>query len=446
MWKPNIPNIDGIEKALGYESFPTAPELYENKSVLILGMGNSALETADSIYGHTQYVHILTRQPAINMAWDTHYVGDIRSINNNILDTFLLKSLDGITFLDLEDVSLHERGGKYYVIVDGHYLGSEYSRTNIPDNFALRGGYDVVIRCTGFTFDASIFNATHISRPPGKAKKYPAINHAYESIDFPGLFVAGTASHSLDLRKSAGGFIHGFRYTSQALSRLLEWRYEGVRWPSTTVPLDQVLNLVVKRLNEGSGFYQMFGILGDVLIIDRENDTATYLEEFPVNLLPHLLATSGHKATEVIVVILDYGAPDMYTSKFEAVASEAHKSYFLHPILFHYRQLPTEHDFVHKHPYDRLPRPDSIHHVVEDFLVVWQSTNEHIRPLRRWIESVLNRNLRHYFSDTCFEMAMTHSTVPGSCERGLLRGQGLFGTPELREVVQTRRVVMASLY
>ena len=27
------------------------------------------------------------------------------------------------------------------------------------------------------------------------------------------MFVAGTASHSLDYKQSAGGFIHGFRYT-----------------------------------------------------------------------------------------------------------------------------------------------------------------------------------------------------------------------------------------
>ncbi len=30
-----------------------------------------------------------------------------------------------------------------------------------------------------------------------------------------GMFFAGTNTHSLDFRKSAGGFIHGYRYTSQ---------------------------------------------------------------------------------------------------------------------------------------------------------------------------------------------------------------------------------------
>lgn len=57
------------------------------------------------------------------------------------------------------------------------------------------------------------FSGTTLSTGLGRAKKYPKINHNYESPDNPGMYVAGTATHSLDFRKSAGGFIHGFRYT-----------------------------------------------------------------------------------------------------------------------------------------------------------------------------------------------------------------------------------------
>ncbi|XP_059155814.1 FAD-dependent oxidoreductase domain-containing protein 2-like [Physella acuta] len=446
MWKPNIPDVRGIERAVGYESISTDPELYENKSVLILGMGNSAMETADSIYSRTQYVHIISRKQTVDLAWSTHYVGDLRSVNNNLLDTYLLKSLDGITLLDMQDASIQERGGKFFVVVDKHYHSNSKSEDSVPDNFPLRSGYDMVIRCMGFTFDSSIFNGTSITRPVGKAKKYPAITHAYESVDLPGLFVAGTATHSLDFRKSAGGFIHGFRYTTQALHRLLEWRYEGVTWPSATYPLHQLLNVIIKRLNEGSGFYQMYGILGDVALIDRARDLVTYLEEFPINLLPQLTRMTGHNATEVIVTILDYGAPDISSQKFDAKASQAHQSYFLHPILFYYKQLPTEEDFLLKHQYDRLPRPDSLHHIVEDFLVLWQSQNEHVTPVRRWLESVLNRSLRSYFSERCFEMAMTYADVPESCDKNYNLGQGLLGAPELLSSFQNNRVVIPSLH
>lgn len=50
--------------------------------------------------------------------------------------------------------------------------------------------------------------------------KFPHIKHNYEAVDVPGLFFAGTNTHSLDVRKSAGGFIHGFRYTGEYIVNL----------------------------------------------------------------------------------------------------------------------------------------------------------------------------------------------------------------------------------
>ena len=37
MWKPNIPPLEGIGVATGYEEISTDPEHYEGKTVLILG-------------------------------------------------------------------------------------------------------------------------------------------------------------------------------------------------------------------------------------------------------------------------------------------------------------------------------------------------------------------------------------------------------------------------
>jgi len=60
-----------------------------------------------------------------------------------------------------------------------------------------------------------VYRSMQITVPKGRAKKFPSINQNYESKDHTGMFIAGTASHSLDFRKSAGGFIHGFRYTGK---------------------------------------------------------------------------------------------------------------------------------------------------------------------------------------------------------------------------------------
>ncbi|KAK0055991.1 FAD-dependent oxidoreductase domain-containing protein 2, partial [Biomphalaria pfeifferi] len=445
MWKPNIPNIRGIEKALGYENFNTNPEIYENKSILILGVGNSALETATSLYSHTQYVHLIARQPNLNLAWSTHYVGDIRAVNNNLLDTFLLKSLDGVSWLDLKGSSIQEKHGKYFVVLNEHYLSNKNKKRFVPDNFALRGGYDVVIRCLGFTFDDSIFSPSSLSRPWGRARKYPAVTDSYESVDLPEVFIAGTAAHSLDFKRSAGGFIHGFRYTGQSLQRLLEWRFENERWPSVTITFENLLVHILKRLNEGSGIYQMYGVLADVIIVHRDTDSAIYIEEFPIKLLHHLPECTGHNASEIIVVFLDYGWLNTNDNKFEAIASNAHLSYFLHPILYYFKNLPAESDFQRWKDYDRLPRPDSIHHVVEDFLVLWHSFNEHILPLQRWLEHVLRRNLRYFFWDNCLQIILTQISSPKFCQQ-FLKGQGLVERSQGKAVPDTRRVVMATLY
>lgn len=74
----------------------------------------------------------------------------------------------------------------------------------------------------------------------------------------------------MDFRKSAGGFIHGYRYTTRALHRLLEWKNHGVPWPHLpSQPYSQIVPWIIKRVNEASGPYQMFQILGDVLVFNE---------------------------------------------------------------------------------------------------------------------------------------------------------------------------------
>lgn len=67
------------------------------------------------------------------------------------------------------------------------------------------------------TASSSLLHVRSLRMMPGRGNKnkYPQIKPSYESRGTRGLFVLGTASHSIDFRKSAGGFIHGFRYTSE---------------------------------------------------------------------------------------------------------------------------------------------------------------------------------------------------------------------------------------
>lgn len=60
-----------------------------------------------------------------------------------------------------------------------------------------------------------------------------------------------------------------FLIAARALHNLLEWKYEQVPWPSMTAPITELINVIFKRLNEASGTYQMFAVLGDVIILKK---------------------------------------------------------------------------------------------------------------------------------------------------------------------------------
>lgn len=90
-----------------------------------------------------------------------------RAINNGLLDTYQLKSLDGLLESDLEYLALvKDSKGKLHITLK--FLleenNSSQSADSIPlpqdenDNFAMRVAYDRVIRCLGWKFDFSIFN------------------------------------------------------------------------------------------------------------------------------------------------------------------------------------------------------------------------------------------------------------------------------------------------
>lgn len=443
---PNVPqNVDGMEHVIGYEDVSINPEDFEGQSVLILGRGNAAFETADAIYGNTNVVHMVGRS-RVRLSWSTHYVGDLRAVNNGLLDTYQLKSLDGVLEAGLEEVKIVKQNGKLHL----QFKEDEEDPVFSLDNFALRDPYDKVIRCLGFTFDKSIFNNKTVITPGrGRAKKYPKINYNYESVDNPGMFFAGTATHSLDFRKSAGGFIHGFRYTARALHNLLEWRYHQVPWPFITAPVTQMESTILKRLNEASGTYQMFGILGDVIILKDNGVEFVYLEDYPINLIDELPQKSGHNATRIIAIVMEYGKDfsgpgnDVFRiNRATGEPAEAHHSNFLHPVLYYYDKLPTEQDMKNKSIKDLLPHPRLLHHIVEDFLTSWDGWTSHLLPLRRFLEEVLDQDLRSYFAETCMKLALTHTNVPLSCQMDFIEGQGLVPAYSLAQLAKDSKLLI----
>ncbi|KAH0616933.1 hypothetical protein JD844_028421 [Phrynosoma platyrhinos] len=445
-WIPHEVNFPGSEYVEGYESVSIDPEDFVGQSVLILGRGNSAFETAENILGVTNFIHMVSRS-RVRLSWATHYVGDLRAINNGLLDTYQLKSLDGLLEGDLEDLVLvKDKKGKLHITLRFYLENSNSSEAeSIPlpqdelDNFATRAPYDRAIRCLGWKFDFSIFNkSVGLMRGKGSRKKYPLIKPSYEAKATRGLFVLGTASHSVDFRKSAGGFIHGFRYTVRTVHRLLEVRHHRIPWPSSVYPIMQLTNAIVKRLNEASGIYQMFILF--LLVVFRNATKFEYLEEYPIGVLQDLEWRTGRKVQNgLFVIMMEYGknfsGPDkdvFYYNRAVGEAQHAWQSNFLHPVIYYYKHLPTEREMRLCPPDWHLPRPDAIHHIVEDFLTDWTAPNAHILPLRRFLENCLETDLRRFYAESCFLFAFTHQRLPPFCQQGYMRMQGLMGNERLR--------------
>ena len=99
--KPNIPDIPGAELCDTYASHSTDPADYTNQRVLIVGKGNSAFETANNLTETAAVIHMCSPE-SVTMAWQTHYVGNLRAVNNNFLDTYQLKSQNAVIDAEIE--------------------------------------------------------------------------------------------------------------------------------------------------------------------------------------------------------------------------------------------------------------------------------------------------------------------------------------------------------
>eukprot|EP01084_Bolivina_argentea_P163065 283730_1 len=210
LFKPHIPEITGIEYAIGYENLSTNLTQFMNKHVAIFGSGNSGWEIAQHISQVTAHTHIIMRSRP-KFAYETHYVGDIRSINMEFIDHYLLKSMDALGKLNVS-IKYSRDDNKYYLLnadVDTY----DY----VYRAWELRDGYDIIIRATGFEFDYSIFDENILKKIYNDRNynynyKYPLMNNMFEAKDIKNMYFLGTLMHALDYKKSAGGFVHGYRY------------------------------------------------------------------------------------------------------------------------------------------------------------------------------------------------------------------------------------------
>jgi thioredoxin reductase len=367
--KPYVPDIDGIDDAEQYRDVSVAPEDFTGKRVLIIGRANSAFETADNLIENASVIHVVG-PGSLRMAWQTHFVGHLRAINNNFLDTYQLKLQNALLDGQVESIS-RQADGTYRVAVS-------FDRVN---EVVKEIPYDRVIVATGFRFDASIF--AEQCRPELTIKnRFPAQTDAFESVNVPDLYFAGTLSQVRDFKKSTSGFIHGFRYGAKALHRILETRYHDTPWPARELPAtaQAAADAVVARVNRSSALWQQFGFMSDALL-QYADGSLRYLEELPLDHLHSAVAEGVFGDVDSYFgITLEYGADHDQVNPFEvSVARPAQQEAgldgrYLHPVVRHFRdgELLGE------------------HHLTENLENEWDSEDVHRRPLVGFLGGELN--------------------------------------------------------
>jgi thioredoxin reductase len=327
----NMPEeIEGIEHTTPYRNISLDLEKYKNKRVGILGGGNSGFETADYLAGTAAHVHVFVKKE-LKFAWQTHFVGHLRAVNNNLLDMFQLKSLHAV---------LNPRIRKIHKLEDGTLQTQheyDYPDSSVPGTLKLTRDYDYIINCTGFKYaNLSIFD--NAIKPETKMNdKFYELNENWESKNVKNLYFIGTLMQGID-RKASSGFIHGFRYNIRTLSRLLQQFHENDPYPVERIQLyalENFLSLLYQRFSISAGLFQLFGFLGDMLVYNEENKEMEWYKELPVGYIHKIKLYDKH----VFLLTLEFGFDKHKKPAIEFLGpsdpNNTSLTAFLHPVIRH---------------------------------------------------------------------------------------------------------------
>ncbi len=367
LFKPYLPNIRGIKTCDTYVNCSVDPKDFINKRVLIIGKGNSGFETADNIIATASKIHICSPN-SVKLAWKSHFVGNLRAVNNNLLDTYQLKSQNGVIDAEISEIILKE---------DGYHVSFHYSHANDEIEELI---YDNVILCAGFQFDTSFFDKSTL---PDLAidDRLPKQKSNWESTNVENLFFAGTLTQMRDYKKSTSGFIHGFRYNSRCLFHMLQKLDRNIDWPHEVLERSPeiISGAIIKDVNESSTLWQQFGFLGDLMVINQNE--VLFVKNIPVDYAKEVYCQSFN---HYFIITLEYGneifemAPDIFS--LERVhrndIENADKSSGLHPILREFKDGKLV----------------NTHHLIEDFENKWDEHDIYFIPLLKFLRKSLNRS------------------------------------------------------
>ncbi len=333
--RQNMPSeIEGIEHTISYEDVSAHKEPYINKRIAILGGGNSAFETANHLADVAANVHVFIRSP-LKMAYETHFVGNLRAKYTNMFDMYQLKSLHAILKPRIKKITKLENGN----LQTQHEY--DFADSKVPGTLNLTREYEYIINCTGFQYTNSSLFADHIKPKEFMEGKFFDLTETWESTNVKNLYFIGTLMQAID-RKASSGFIHGFRYNIRTLSNLLMEKNENKAYPSKTIalnPFNEFLKQLYERFSIGDAIFQLYGFLGDLLVLNDTKSKLEWFEDLPIGVIKNKIQTGKHS----LQLTLEFGFhhyPGKSSMEFMG-PSDPHatdKSAFLHPVIRHFYQ------------------------------------------------------------------------------------------------------------
>jgi hypothetical protein len=308
---------------------------FVNKSLAIIGDGNSAMELANHFIPFSSTIIVFGKERDSNLfenhnnhkiSLSTNYTGDVRALYLGFYDTFVLKSLNAIDHIPCH-CSIIKNDNNTFSIINN-------------ENGKLIT-FDHIIFATGWEFDSSIFSFESEFKKKGNL---PDITPEYESTSHQGLYFIGSISHSLDLGKSSGGFIHGFRYMIRYFYQL---HYKGefiVEYYKTNNNyfLETSIKLFT-HLNKSSAMYQMHGMIGTIFYKEDDNikcllDVSIHLYHYTVR---HNHPINVNNKTYVFILTLEYGEKKNQLihriGLKESITGKEYLSKLIHPVLRIYK-------------------------------------------------------------------------------------------------------------
>ena len=355
--KEYIPdNIPGVEHTIPYSKVSLDTDDFYNRRILIIGKGNSAFEMADHLIETTASIHLTSPEP-LKLAWKSHHVGHLRAVNNNFLDTYLLKSQNGLLEARVTNIAKLDNGK---LRVDFNMTRAHGAKCSYD--------YDQVILSTGFQFDNSWFDED--TRPDLAYGRFPDMTSEWESTNTENMYFLGTIMQMRDFKRTQSSFIHGFRYNVRALYKILRLKNLGEPWPAVELDyeVEAVRDHILDRLNRASALWHQPKFFCDVMVVNKDRNKVSYLNELSYD---YLADSEIGKEEEYFQVCLEYG-PDHPDFPFEfdryAESGKADLNPQLHPIIRHFRNGEKVAE----------------HHVLEELEGIWKD-DVFVQPLHDFL-------------------------------------------------------------